>query len=289
MRKTLTLLISVIFALSLIGGNFKGEKRKVYDELQLIMTPQEKAEFKKIKTEEELRKFVEEFWKRRDPDPSDSQNEVKDLYYKRLEETKRLFREPGKKPWLTDRGKVYMILGRPVSWRKEVMQRDTTTNVEVWHYDYLNLAIAFEDKNNMGEYLLISPPPKLIDILEKEKKFFLPRQAPTSLTITADIDRKAGKLYIHIPLMGLSFTKKNGKYYANFNFHFAYGHPQDPQPKEFTQKMSVPLSEKDIKSVNKEITIPVNIAPLKGEYIFIVEIEDLTSGKKVSKTYKVRL
>ena len=289
MKKIIVLFTSLALAFSVLGGNFKKEKQEVYDELQLIMTPKEQQEFKKIKTEKELKKFVEEFWKKRDPDPSTPENEVKELYYKRMKETERLFREPGRKPWLTDRGRIYMILGRPTWWNKEVMQKDTTANEERWDYEDLHLTLFFVDENNTGNYLLVNPPPKLMDVLSNEKKRFLPRRVSTALTLTAEIDRKAGKLYIHIPLSGLAFVKKDGKFYTNFNFHFAYGHPQDPQPKEFTQKMSVPVSEKDIKAGDKQITIPVNIAPLKGQFIFIVEVEDLVSGKKITKTYKVRL
>jgi len=288
-KKILVLFVSMILAFSVLGGDFKKEKQRVYDELQLIMTAKEQKEFKKIKTEKELEKFVEEFWKKRDPDPSTPENEVKELYYKRMKETKRFFREPGRKPWLTERGKVYMILGRPMSWERKLMQKGTIANQEMWRYDRFQLTIYFVDRSNTGRYYLQQPPSKLLDLMGQEKKFFLPQSKSSSLTIKAYIDRATGKLYIHIPLSGLTFVKKDGKFYTNFNFSFAYGHPQDPQPKEFTQKMSVPVSEKDIKAGDKQITIPVNIAPLKGQYIFIVEVEDLISGKKITKTYKVRL
>jgi len=287
LRKILILLIIPLFLLS--SDNFKKEKQEVFDQLQLIMTDQEKKEFKSIKTEEELKKFVEEFWKRRDPDPSDDKNEVKELYYKRMKETMRLFREPGRKPWLTDRGKVYMILGKPISWRRDFMNKNTTVNSELWSYDDMNLWVSFEDKHGMGRYELVDPSPKFIEIYEHERKFFLPRVHKLPMKLSVEIDRKAKKLFVHVPLNSFAFTKKDGKYYANFLFRFSYGHPDEPQPKTFTQKMSVPVSEKDIKAGDKEITIPLSIAPLKGVYIIMVEVEDLVSGNKVSKTYKMRI
>ncbi len=286
MRKILILTLIPLFLLS---SDFKKEKEKVFDELMLIMTKQEKKEFKKIDSQEELRKFVEDFWRRRDPDPSDERNEVKETYYKRMEETKRLFREPGRKPWLTDRGRVYMILGRPTFWKKEVMQKGTTENYERWDYEDLHLVIFFVDRHGMGKYELSQPSPKFIDIYEHERKFFLPRATKVSMTLSVEIDRKAKKLYIHIPLNSFAFTKKEGKFYANFLLRFSYGHPQEAQPRTFEQKMSVGVSAKDIKAGNKEITIPLSIAPLKGEYVIIIEIEDLVSGNKVSKTYKLKI
>ncbi len=286
MRK---LLILALIPLFLLAADFKKEKEEVFDELMLIMTKQEKKEFKKIKNEEELRKFVEDFWKRRDPDPSDQKNEVKELYYKRMEETKRLFREPGRKPWLTDRGRVYMMLGRPTSWRKEEMQKNTTVNYERWDYEDLHLVVYFEDEYGLGKYKLSEPSPKFIEIYEHERKFFLPRTRKAPMEISVEIDRKAKKLFIHVPLNSFSFTKKDGKFYANFVFRFSYGHPDEPQPKTLSQKMSVAVSAQDIKAGDKEITIPLSIAPLKGNYIIMIEVEDLVSGDKVSKTYKLKI
>ncbi len=57
-------------------------------------------------------KFIEDFWRRRDPSPTTERNEFKEIYYRRIEEANHLFR--GAKPgWLQDRGRIYILFGPP--------------------------------------------------------------------------------------------------------------------------------------------------------------------------------
>lgn len=57
--------------------------------------------------------FIEEFWGRRDPDPETPRNEYKEAYYQRMEEANHLFRGGGRPGWLQDRGRIYVLFGRP--------------------------------------------------------------------------------------------------------------------------------------------------------------------------------
>lgn len=58
-------------------------------------------------------KFIEDFWKRRDPTPGTEENENKEAYFDRIEEANRLFRGGGRPGWLQDRGRIYVIFGPP--------------------------------------------------------------------------------------------------------------------------------------------------------------------------------
>ncbi len=58
-------------------------------------------------------KFIEEFWKRRDPTPETERNENKEDYFERIEEANRLFRGGGRPGWLQDRGRIYILFGPP--------------------------------------------------------------------------------------------------------------------------------------------------------------------------------
>ncbi|MEW6736610.1 MAG: GWxTD domain-containing protein, partial [Acidobacteriota bacterium] len=53
----------------------KGYQRWMEDDVAYILTPEEKAAFKKLQTDEEREQFIEQFWLRRDPDPDTPENE----------------------------------------------------------------------------------------------------------------------------------------------------------------------------------------------------------------------
>lgn len=310
MRKTLVLLLVSLFLFS--SSAFDKTKRAVFDELRLIMTKQEEKAFKSIKTQEELQNFVKEFWKKRDSDPSTPENETKNLYYERLRAAEKYFREAGRKGWLTDRGRIFVILGPPnkrdmkmmspeeassisnSAWRDQGGFNITSTgnlNGEVWYYDNLKLVLVFLDEKRMGQYRLINPPPELLDYLERAKKRFLPgnTMAGENLPISADADVKGKKLYIHIPLQALLYKKEKGNYMADIELGFFYTNLRTNMQKSFTQEMKFSVKEKDIKDPEKRVTIPINLGPLKGTYIIDIVIKDKISGKTGKKRYKLKI
>ncbi len=63
----------------------------------------------------ERKNFREEFWKRRDLDPSTEENEFKMEYFNRIEKANDLFISEGRPGWLTDRGSIYILLGPPMN------------------------------------------------------------------------------------------------------------------------------------------------------------------------------
>src|SRR5262249_42591076 len=77
-----------------------------------VITPQGKAVFSKLTAAEEKDQFIEQFWARRDPDPSTSANEFKEEHYRRLQYANERF-AAGKPGWRTDRGRFYIKFGKP--------------------------------------------------------------------------------------------------------------------------------------------------------------------------------
>ena len=62
------------------------------------------------------RRFLSEFWARRDPNPSTSQNEARDQFYSAIAFAGKKYREGGRAAtpgWKTDRGRVYTRNGVP--------------------------------------------------------------------------------------------------------------------------------------------------------------------------------
>ncbi len=78
---------------------------------QWIMTSDEQRAWRKVKTDEEANHFIDLFWARRDPSPGTPVNEFKDEFNARVAYADKTFIEKNKRGALTDRGRVYIVLG----------------------------------------------------------------------------------------------------------------------------------------------------------------------------------
>ena len=54
------------------------------EDVVYIVTPEERSVFEKLTADEEKENFIEQFWRRRDPDPSTDFNEFKVEHYRRI-------------------------------------------------------------------------------------------------------------------------------------------------------------------------------------------------------------
>ena len=102
------------------------------------------------------RRFLESFWKRRDPDPSTPENEARRDYEKRLEYANEHFSYPGHEGWKTDRGRVLLQYG----WPDQVDREPggiSARPFEVWTYEHVQggVTFVFIDRRDNGEFELI--------------------------------------------------------------------------------------------------------------------------------------
>ena len=89
-------------------------KKWMNNDVAYIITNDEKKAFKALVTDEERENFIENFWRRRDPNPDTEENEYREEYYERIAYANEKFASgiPG---WKTDRGRVYIAWGKPDS------------------------------------------------------------------------------------------------------------------------------------------------------------------------------
>ncbi|RPJ86016.1 MAG: GWxTD domain-containing protein, partial [Acidobacteria bacterium] len=87
-------------------------KKWIEQDVKYIVTDEEKAVFHKLTTDEERENFVESFWKNRDPDERTPTNEFQEEHYRRIAYANEHYTSgiPG---WMTDRGRIYIIRGKP--------------------------------------------------------------------------------------------------------------------------------------------------------------------------------
>jgi len=84
-----------------------------------IMTAQEKAAYAKLTTDEEAQHFIDLFWVKRDPNLATRVNEFKKDFEARVAAADKLFGEGDVPGSMTDRGRVFILLGPPAQRGKQ--------------------------------------------------------------------------------------------------------------------------------------------------------------------------
>lgn len=125
------------------------------EQLDLIAKGNVIKELKQAKGEEQQRLY-DEFWQKRDPTPGTPENELRDVFFQRIDFTNRNFSEPftGREGWRTDRGHVFIPNGPPDDIEKQPTEMNASA-AEIWYYRKLNRRYIFSDRQGNGEYRLI--------------------------------------------------------------------------------------------------------------------------------------
>ena len=152
------------------------------EDVAYIITPEEKTVFQSLTTDLERERFIERFWRRRDPDPGTAVCEYKEEHYRRIAYANQWFRS-GKPGWMTDRGRIYILHGPPDEieshpsggpYQRPVHEGGGFTSThpfEIWRYRRIegvgeDVELEFVDPVGGGEYrLALSPDEK--DVLRQ--------------------------------------------------------------------------------------------------------------------------
>ncbi len=159
--------------------NVKPELKKAYKDwlekdVAYVITDEERKAFKKLQTDDERERFIEEFWRRRDPDPDTDENEFKEEYYERVAYANEHF-SSGIPGWKTDRGRIWIMYGKPDERETHPMGgayerpsyegggSTSTYPFEIWFYRYIagvgsGVEIEFVDPTGSGEYRIARNP-----------------------------------------------------------------------------------------------------------------------------------
>lgn len=171
----------------------KQELKKAYvewiNDVDIILTQSERDAWKKLATDNEREKFIEDVWHSRDPDPDTLENEFKEQFFERVAYANEHF-SSGKPGRFTDRGRIYIKFGKPdeieshpaggiyerPSW--EGGGSTSTYPFEKWFYRHIpnvrsGVELEFVDPTGSGEYRLARNPD------EKDALIHVPGAGPT--------------------------------------------------------------------------------------------------------------
>lgn len=164
-------------------------KKWLDEDVRWIITDQEKKAFLSLSNDEERDAFIEQFWRRRNPNPDSPENEFREEHYRRIAYANEHF-AAGKPGWMTDRGHIYIAYGAPDSTDShpsggpydrpmgEGGGQTETFPFETWHYRYIegigeNIDIEFVDTCMCSDYHMT------IDRSEKDALLHVPNAGNT--------------------------------------------------------------------------------------------------------------
>ena len=173
---------SILFISSALLAASKDKLPEKYDkwlreEAVYIISPAEEDVFLKLGNDRDRDRFMEEFWRQRDPTPGTPRNEFKEEHYRRIAFANEKFgRESPVKGWRTDRGRFYIKLGRPAN--VETYISGEIHPIEIWYYSgnpaFLKTSffrLLFFQPGGVGAYRLYNPiadgPKRLVTFVEK--------------------------------------------------------------------------------------------------------------------------
>lgn len=127
-----------------------------------LISPKEREVFLSLPDNRDRDIFIADFWKLRDPTPGTPENEYKDEIQKRFDHANKYF-AAGRPGWMTDRGRIWIILGEPRSYDR-FPGTSGIIPCEVWYYYTdgtkdlpIHFGLVFFQKRGFGEMRLYDP------------------------------------------------------------------------------------------------------------------------------------
>lgn len=251
-----------------------------YQKVHYIMTSQESRMFLDL-PDAEKNGFIEEFWRRRDPDPGTEENEFKIEYFNRVERAEDLFLGEGKPGWMTDRGRIFILFGPPMDRLKNPMGYSSSTQCsEVWYYG--NFPVIFSDPTCTGTFRLVTYDFSAIrslnlmymhalnlaqarsqqTLVERDRMFNFEWEVETTLISEKRIE---GVILMNIPYANIWFAGKGELLQTILDIHFELLDSEKRVVWEHDVEQSVEIEEESIeKDRSKKFTVEVPFALTEG-------------------------
>ncbi len=136
-----------------------GEKQldEEFRETRYISTPTERKQYDQLHTVEAKRRFLYEFWQRRNQNPGSPGNAYRTEYLQRVAYANDHFRSGKMAGWRTDRGRVYILYGKPDQIDRHPNEMDSKP-YEIWYYNSVQGGVSFDfvDRTGFGDYTLVN-------------------------------------------------------------------------------------------------------------------------------------
>lgn len=271
------------------------ESRAFYSQVRYIISPQEKKIFLELPAAER-KAFIEEFWKRRDPDPETEENEFKKEYLGRIATANKLFRGGGKEGFIQDRGRIFILLGPPDDIYAEPVGRHMgAKSYETWDYlDPYHIQLAFVDFSGTGEYTLVTPNTWAMQVINSaQARLQNPESADEDqLDFSAEVKQEeAVFLLITIPYRNFWLREREENapeqsLMVDLTVMDSTGKEVGRHRQEYD--LAVPVDERD-KSSPSDCSIRIPLDLKKGSYNAYLTLEDRLGERPQHKIWTFKI
>ncbi len=272
------------------------EERDFLSHVRYIISGKERQEFLRLPASERPR-FIEEFWERRDPNPATEENEFKVRYLKRIEEAKHLFTEGGTSGWLTDRGRIYILLGPPE--QRETYPRGTSIYglpLEIWHYGFYQ--IRFVDTRWNGNFELDPGSAQLLAEINAAQTSLQPRprereKDPALGDFGLDIrilGERSQLAVVSVPVRDVWFSLESGIFKTTFELVWEVHDAEGVKIGQGRRTSPLELTDEELKGIEgREVRLefPLELAP--GVYQMTITLRNPTVPGRAVKKIKLTI
>jgi len=269
------------------------ESKEFLSQVRYLITKQERKIFLG-RPISERKNFIEEFWKKRDPDPYTEENEFKDLYYRRIQEANNLFREGTTPGWLQDRGRIHILLGPPE--RRDTFPSGNTeygVPTEIWYYGFF--PIVFVDSSWSGDFKLEPLSARNISEINKAQKELRPKV--TTEKVVFDFNLKIKKVkeeevlfQIEVPYKNIWLTQEENKLQTTLELSLEICDLAGAKVWKKQKNYPISLKEENLEEMFGKSCLIEILANLKpGDYSLMAELKNRTDNSQVRKKGKFTL
>jgi len=266
-------------------------------EVRYIITNEERKIFLELPAQER-KKFISDFWQRRDPDPSTEENEFKTEYYDRIDRANELFRGEGEDGWQTDRGKIYILFGPPTERMTLPWDGDPTgRRQEIWYYG--SFPVIFKDIQGNGSFKLVAfnydhlyqlniaqaEAKKTPDAEEKLLDFKLRIEKKR-----VDIEKVEGLVIIEIPYTGIVFKSEDDRLMTTFDIQIELKDSAEHLIWDYRGSLDIEIKETELSELSKNhifeipFVLEQNLKRLQqGKNFFTVFLRNQTGDEEMKK------
>jgi len=127
-----------------------------FNQAKYIAIPQEIKVFNNLTDEPGMKKFLTEFWRRKDASRGNAPGQLRTNYLNRVAYANEFFRSMGVPGWKTDRGRILLMYGEASEYERNPSTMNTLPYM-VWQYYDLEGGVyfIFADLNGFGDYELV--------------------------------------------------------------------------------------------------------------------------------------
>jgi GWxTD domain-containing protein len=279
------------------------DQAEFLDKVGYIITREERKVFLEL-PDERKDEFIEEFWRRRDPDPGTEHNAFKAEYEERVARAAILFPGEGRPGWQTDRGRIFILFGPPRERMTYPMDAGGFCR-EIWYYGAF--PVVFIDEHCSGRFVLTAVNLEHLHrlniaqghfqrtIQEEDKRLF--DYEVSVHKVRSEPALVEGAVRVDIPYASIWFTFRDGRLETAFDLKLSLSDGTGREVWTARSTFPITLQEEELVAQRDRIfrmevpfVLEDGLDRLRGQTLTLhISVASTTEGGELKKVLELRL